>query len=122
VTEAVRFEGLQLSQAPPLSIPASFFLTAPVALVAAGILLMTLGSLALTTAWALPTLMLTHLGTLGFLSAVMLGALYQMTPVVAGSPVPGIRAAHAVHLCLVVPASWVPSDGRCCEPPRARRP
>jgi hypothetical protein len=102
VTEAVRFEGLQLSQAPPLSIPASFFLTAPVALVAAGILLMTLGSLALTTAWALPTLMLTHLGTLGFLSAVMLGALYQMTPVVAGSPVPGIRAAHAVHLCLVV--------------------
>jgi hypothetical protein len=33
---------------------------------------------------------------------VMLGALYQMTPVVAGSPVPGIRAAHGVHLLLVV--------------------
>lgn len=101
MTEAVRFEGLQLSQAPPLSIPSSFFLTAPVALLAAGILLMVRGSLALATGWALPTLMLTHLGTLGFLTAVMLGALYQMTPVVAGSSVPGVRAAHAVHLLLV---------------------
>jgi hypothetical protein len=102
VTDAVRFQGLHLSQAPPLSIPASFFLTAPLALVAAGVLLMASGSLALTTGWALPSLMLTHLGTVGFLGTVMLGALYQMTPVVAGSPVPWIRLAHAVHLSLVV--------------------
>jgi hypothetical protein len=102
VTGAVRFQGLHLSQAPPLSIPSSFFLTAPVSLVAAGGLLMASGSGALTTGWALPALMLTHLGTLGFLGTVMLGALYQMTPVVAGSPVPRIRLAHAVHVLLVV--------------------
>jgi hypothetical protein len=93
----VRTQGLNLDQAPPLSIPASFFLTAPVSVAAAGLLLATSGPAAITSSWLPVTLTLTHLGTLGFLSMTMMGALYQMTPVVAGSPVRGVHVAHAVH-------------------------
>jgi hypothetical protein len=54
----------------------------------------------LITNWHPVTLALTHLGTLGFLAMVMLGALYQLTPVVAGSRVRGVRSAHVVWLLL----------------------
>lgn len=94
-------DGLSTDQAPPLSIPMSFFLTAPLAMVAAGVLLFTQSSAFLARHLA-ATVGLTHLGTLGLLGAVMLGALYQMIPVVAGAPVPLIRLAHAVHAGLVV--------------------
>jgi len=93
--------GLRLEQAPPLSIPMSFFLTAPVAALGAGGLLLWMGSVPLFSGWSTHTLALTHLGTLGFLTMVMLGALYQMIPVVAGSPVPAIRLARFVHALLI---------------------
>jgi hypothetical protein len=94
--------GLSLDQAPPLSIPATFFLTAPAAMLAAGVWLLIHAEAPLTSAWHPTTVVLTHLGTLGFLGAVMLGAMYQMVPVVAGAPVPGIRLAHGVHLLFVL--------------------
>jgi len=94
--------GLHLDQAPPLSVPVSFFATAPIAVFAAGVLLLVEGILALISNWLAQTLALTHLGTLGFLVMVMMGALYQLTPVVAGSRVRGVRVAHAVHALLVV--------------------
>jgi hypothetical protein len=90
--------GLPLEQAPPLAIPSGFFLTAGVAAVVAGALMTAVGPLALTHAYLPPTLALTHLGTLGFLTMVMMGALYQMIPVVAGVPVPWVRSAHVVHV------------------------
>jgi len=93
---------LSLDQAPPLAIPTAFFVSAPLAVVGAGVLLLTTGNVALQSSWVPHTLALTHLGTLGFLSMVMLGALYQMTPVVAGATVPAIRLAHVVHALLVV--------------------
>jgi hypothetical protein len=94
--------GLQLDQAPPLAIPAAFFVMAPAAMVAAGALLTHTGGLALQTAWMPATVALTHLGTLGLLALVMMGALYQMTPVVAGAPVPRIRLAWFVLAGMVV--------------------
>lgn len=99
--DGLGMEGLRTDQAPPLAIPASFFLLAPVAMLAAGVLLATAGlgvagnrqnPLAFTE---------THVATLGFLGSLMLGALYQMIPVVAGAPVPRIRLAHGVH------AAWI---------------
>jgi hypothetical protein len=51
----------------------------------------------LTSRWAPLTLAVTHLGTLGFISMVMLGATYQMLAVVVGSPIPWPRSAHGVH-------------------------
>lgn len=89
--------GLHLDQAPPLGVPASFFLTAPCAVVAAGALLAVGGEGVLTTRWSLQTVALAHLGTLGLLGTAMLGALYQLVPVVAGVPVPAIRLARWVH-------------------------
>ena len=44
---------------------------------------------------------LTHAGTMGVLAMGMIGALYQMIPVVAGSQVPFTRIAHVVHVLLV---------------------
>ena len=88
--------GLRLDQAPPLAVPASFFLVATASVVAAGIWLLLQGGAPLGSGWHPTTVILTHLATLGFLAAVMLGALYQMIPVVAGVPVPGVRAAYGV--------------------------
>jgi hypothetical protein len=89
--------GLRLDQAPPLGIPLIFFASAPIAVFAAGALLLIEGKLALASNWLAQSLALTHLGTLGLLVMVMMGALYQLTPVVAGSRVRGVRAAYAVH-------------------------
>lgn len=93
--------GLSLDQAPPLSIPASFFLTIPVAVLLAGYILITTGTAALISPWMPQALALTHAGTLGILAMGMVGALYQMTPVVAGTPVPLTRIAHIVHAFLL---------------------
>jgi hypothetical protein len=93
--------GLSLDQAPPLSIPASFFLTIPVGVLLAGYILITTGTAALISPWMPQALALTHAGTLGVLAMGMVGALYQMTPVVAGTPVPLTRIAHIVHALLL---------------------
>lgn len=97
--------GLALEQAPPFSVPLRFFLTAPWFLVVAGLL----------AAWqpdwsgshlAPAALALTHLVTLGFLGMVMLGAMTQMLPVVAGAPVPAVKPITALsHVCLALGAS-----------------
>jgi hypothetical protein len=94
--------GLSLGQAPPLSIPTSFFLTIPLALLAAGLLLMATGIAPFQHPRHPSELALTHIGTIGVLLAGMMGALYQMTPVVAGAPVPAIRVAHAVHILMLI--------------------
>jgi len=100
--------GLSLDQAPPLSIPAGFFLLAPVAMAAVGVAL-TADPAILLVSRALPaTIAVAHVGTLGFLLAVMLGALYQMIPVVAGVPVPAERGAHVVQAALALAAVGLP--------------
>jgi hypothetical protein len=82
----------------------AFFVTAPCALVAVGVLLAWEPTALVGTRYAGPTLAVVHLLTLGWLAMVMLGALYQMIPVVAGAPVPFIRLAHLVWLLLAAGA------------------
>ena len=94
--------GLSLEQAPHLSIPASFFLTVPVSLVVAGCILILAGAVPFRSPWSPQVVALTHMGTVGVLGMGMIGALYQMTPVVAGAPVPAIRFAHGVHVLLLL--------------------
>ncbi len=98
----MKTDGLQLSSAPPLWVPLSFFLTAPLAFLAAGALLATYGEYSIATGFASITLAIAHLGTLGFLTLVMMGALYQMTAVIAGNPVGRIRVGHTVHALFVI--------------------
>ncbi len=93
---------LSLEQAPPLAIPAGFFLLAPVAIAAAGVVLLVLGADPLASGGRPGSGALTHLATLGFLGSVMLGALYQMIPVIAGAPVPAVRLAHGVHVAWIL--------------------
>lgn len=94
--------GLSFDQAPPFSLPLRFFLTAPLFLFVAAVLIV-LAPDALASRWSPPALALTHALTLGFLAMVMLGALMQMLPVVAGSKLPAPRAvARASHVFLVL--------------------
>jgi hypothetical protein len=97
----MKTQGLRLEDAPPLWVPLAFFGTAPLALIAAGWLLVVNGEFAISTGFASVTLAIAHLGTLGFLTMVMMGALYQMTAVVAGSPVRRVRIGHAVYALFV---------------------
>ena len=98
--------GLSLKQAPPLSVPLRFFLTAPVFLLLAAMLLWHLGATVWASRWSAGVLALTHLLTLGYLSMAMLGALLQILPVVAGSVVPGGKWLAAwVHSLFVLATS-----------------
>lgn len=94
--------GLSFDQAPPFSLPLRFFLTAPLFLFVAAALIV-LAPDALASRWSPQALALTHALTLGFLAMVMLGALMQMLPVVAGSKLPAPRiVARVSHVFLVL--------------------
>ncbi|MCL2346192.1 MAG: hypothetical protein FWC58_10125, partial [Desulfobulbus sp.] len=75
---------LSFEQAPPISVPTRFFLTAPLFGILAGFLLLAQGGDALATRWAPASLALTHLFTTGVMLQAMCGALLQFIPVAAG--------------------------------------
>jgi hypothetical protein len=94
--------GIALHDAPPLWAPLRFLVSAPWFGMLAALVLLWEGPAALQSRWSPALLAATHLLTLGFLSMVMLGALLQLLPVVAGAqlPKPGLVAA-IVHPLLV---------------------
>ena len=96
------YQGLSLEQAPPLEIPFRFFLTAPLFLAGAGLLLAWLGADLVLFPGAPSTIALTHSVTLGWLAMIMLGAFYQMIPVMIGGSVPWLAASRWVHGMLVL--------------------
>lgn len=92
---------LSFERTPPLEDPLRYFLTAPAFALAAALVLLWHGADALASRWSPVTLALTHLLTLGFLTLVMIGALLQMLPVVAGACLPRPRlSAIGVYLLL----------------------
>ncbi|HJV27800.1 MAG TPA: hypothetical protein VJ673_19115 [Aromatoleum sp.] len=80
-------QSLSYDAAPCFSTPLRFFLTAPLFGVAAGALLLGMPEL-LDSRWTPGALALTHLIAVGFMLSVMLGALLQVLPVVAGAVIP----------------------------------
>lgn len=78
------FDGLSVDQAPPISAPVRFFLTAPLFAILAGILILFSDASTLSSRFSTDTIVITHAITIGFLSFVMFGALVQMLPVLAG--------------------------------------
>jgi len=84
----MNFTGLSLDQAPPISAPVRFFLTAPLFAMVAAILIFFFDPALLTSRFSLETIVVTHLFTIGFIAMVMLGALQQMLPVLAGVSIP----------------------------------
>lgn len=96
---------LSLAQAPPISVPLRYFLTAPLFGVLAAGLLLGYGPDAVANRWTPQLLGATHLMTLGFISMTMLGALSQMVPVLAGIRLPRPRLMSAVvHTLLTLGA------------------
>lgn len=94
--------GLSFSQAPPILVPFRFFLSAPLFALLAALLALWFGPSLLESRWQPSVLALTHLMTLGFLGMAMVGAMMQLLPVVAGSPVARpVGVARAVHLLLI---------------------
>jgi hypothetical protein len=97
---------LSFEQAPPISAPYRFFVTAPWFGVAAGLLLAWSGGDALASRWTPSALAATHLLVAGFMLQAMCGALLQFVPVAAGGNIwrPG-RVAAVVHPLLAVGAA-----------------
>jgi predicted outer membrane lipoprotein len=94
---------LSFEQAPPISVPYRFFLTAPWFGVAAGILIAWFGESAVATRWSGEALAVTHLLVVGFMLQAMSGALLQFVPVAAGGNVWRPRLlAGMVHPALIV--------------------
>jgi|AP12_2_1047962.scaffolds.fasta_scaffold08145_2 hypothetical protein len=93
---------LSYEQAPPLTVPFRFFLTAPVFGLLCAALLVWRGPEVFDSRWMPAALGATHLLTLGFLASVMTGAMMQILPVLVGAPLPAPRAvARLTHLGLV---------------------
>src|SRR5574340_1841803 len=93
---------LSFDQAPPVSGPARFFLTAPLFGIAAGFLLALNDGGLFDSRWQPAALALTHLMTLGFMLLTLCGALLQILPVASGANVWRPRVvAWIVHVGLV---------------------
>lgn len=96
---------LSLEEAPPISAPVRFFLTAPLFAMAAGALLLWSGPDLFASRWSPAALAFTHLMTAGFMLQVMLGALVQLLPVVAGANMARPRrVATLVHVAITLGA------------------
>jgi len=98
----VQFNGLSLEQAPPISAPLRFYLTAPLFAILAGILLLLSDASALQSRYSIDSIVITHAITIGFMSFIMLGSLTQMLPVLAGVKMYRVDLiTKASHLALV---------------------
>jgi len=86
----LELNGLSIDQAPPISAPVRFFLTAPIFGLIAGIIILFSDSSALMNRYSLESIAITHSITIGFLGFIMLGALTQMLPVLVGAKMPKV--------------------------------
>ena len=97
---------LSFEQAPPISVPYRFFLTAPWFGVAAGLLLAFMGEDMLASRWTPGALAGTHLLVAGFMLQAMCGALLQFVPVATGGNIwQPRRVAAWAHPLLIVAVS-----------------
>lgn len=94
--------GLSYEDTPPFSAPVRFFLTAPLFGIAAGLTLVFGGEI-LISRWTPGALAIAHLFAAGFMLQVMLGALLQVMPVVAGASMPApLFIAGITHVAMTL--------------------
>jgi hypothetical protein len=99
---------LSYQNAPPFSVPMRFFLTAPLFALAAAALLLGAGEFPLSR-WQPAAIAATHLVLLGFVAMIMVGALFQLIPVLCGGVIPRARlVAGLVHTGLTAGALLFP--------------
>ena len=97
------FKGLSTDQAPPISVPFRFFLTAPIFAILIGVVFFQYPLDVILNRYTNVAISITHLFTLGVVSMIMLGALQQMLPVLAGVVVKKpILFANIIHTSLTI--------------------
>ena len=95
--------GLSTDQAPPISAPVRFFLTAPLFGILAGILIFFSDAETLMNRFSVESIVVTHAITIGFLSFIMLGSMTQMLPVLAGAKMPKVElVTKSSYIFLVI--------------------
>ncbi len=87
----MKLNGLSVDQAPPISAPLRFFLTAPLFGVLAGVLILLSDSSTLMNRYSIDSIIVTHAITIGMFTFIMFGALIQMLPVLAGAKIERIK-------------------------------
>lgn len=97
----MKAQPLDVTSSPPYAVPLRWFALAPPMLALAGLLLLFEGPTAMLSRWTPAALALTHLTALGFMGSVMLGALVQVLPVLAGAAWP-----QAMFRWTLLPAAW----------------
>ena len=83
----MRLTGLNFDQVPSLDVPFRFYLTAPFFAVIAGILLACFGADIWASRWSPAAFAITHLLALGVMAMIMFGSLFQLLPVLCGTPI-----------------------------------
>ncbi len=96
-------EGLSLEQAPPVSVPFRFFLTAPIFAIIIGVLIIFNDANLVLNRYSDVSVAIVHIFTLGILSMIIVGAMQQMMPVLAGAVIKKpILFANIVHTTLTL--------------------
>ena len=96
-------QGLSLDQAPPISVPFRFFLSAPIFGVLMSFVIFFTPFNEISNQYSHFAIGLVHLFTLGILSMIIFGAMQQMMPVLAGAIIKKPRLfANVVHTSLVL--------------------
>jgi len=99
----MNLRGLSFDAMPPLSVPFQFFITAPISIIAIGLLWLFADPYEVSSRWTNLMLASTHGITLGFMLMVMFGALFQVLPVVTGISMPQAKTlSRLVHFFLVI--------------------
>ena len=98
----MNFNGLSMDQAPPISAPLRFFLTAPLFGVIAGILMLLSDTQTLTNRYSMDAIIITHSITIGIFAFVMFGALTQMLPVLTGTRILKVKFVTTASYFLLV--------------------
>ncbi len=97
------YQGLSTQQAPPIWVPFRFFLTAPLFGILIGLLIFTSSTDIILNKYSSTTIGLVHLFTLGILSMIIIGALQQMLPVLAGAVIKKpLIFANIIHTTLTI--------------------
>ena len=96
-------QGLSLDQAPPISVPFRFFLSAPLFGVLMSFVIFFTPFNEISNQYSHFAIGVVHLFTLGILSMIIFGAMQQMMPVLAGAIIKKPRLfANVVHTSLVL--------------------
>ena len=109
---------LSFQQAPPISVPYRFFLTAPLFGAVAGLVLAVLGPESFESRWSPGALAMTHLIVVDFMLQAMCGSLLQFVAVVAGDNIWRPRLVAAVVHPLITAGAVFLASAFLLEQPR----